>query len=224
MTNPDFFETTIDGWKMRVRRPVQTSRCPVLLALHGFTGDEYSMDVFTSRLPENYWVLSLRAPFVAETGFSWVFKKGNSLPVYKDFSYATSEIVRRLETWVNKLGIVSSEIDVIGFSQGAALSLCLANDYPAIINKVAVLAGFLPETDASNPFMGRVSQKEFYVAHGTQDETIPILLARTFVNQLEEAGAIVTYCEEEVGHKLGASCFNGVRQFFSSSLGQGKQP
>jgi hypothetical protein len=32
---------------------------------------------------------------------------------------------------------------------------------------------------------------------------------------LERAGAQVTYCEEDVGHKLSAPCFNALKSFFT---------
>jgi hypothetical protein len=31
---------------------------------------------------------------------------------------------------------------------------------------------------------------------------------------LEKAGATVTYCEEDVGHKLSAGCFRGLESYF----------
>jgi len=43
------------------------------------------------------------------------------------------------------------------------------------------------------------------VAHGTQDQLVPIDRARTSIELLEQAGAQVTYCEDEVGHKLSAN-------------------
>jgi predicted esterase len=44
---------------------------------------------------------------------------------------------------------------------------------------------------------------------------VPIALGRRAVEILELAGASVTYCEDEVGHKLSASCFRGLEAFFS---------
>jgi predicted esterase len=53
------------------------------------------------------------------------------------------------------------------------------------------------------------------MAHGTQDALVPVARARQARQILLEAGAQVTYCEDDVGHKLSASCFRGLETFFA---------
>jgi predicted esterase len=53
-----------------------------------------------------------------------------------------------------------------------------------------------------------------FVAHGTRDELVPIERGRHTVQTLEQAGAQVTYCEDDVGHKLSAACFRALEAFF----------
>ena len=76
------------------------------------------------------------------------------------------------------------------------------------------LAGFIPsgleELVPKRPLEG----KEFFVAHGTKDETVTIDRARHSVVLLEQAGARVTYCEDEVGHKVSAHCVIALKNFF----------
>ena len=55
-----------------------------------------------------------------------------------------------------------------------------------------------------------------YITHGSLDELVPVKKARTAVEVLSRAGAKVSYCEESVGHKLSAACFNGMESFFNS--------
>jgi phospholipase/carboxylesterase len=57
--------------------------------------------------------------------------------------------------------------------------------------------------------------KPFFVAHGTRDETVNVERARASIAILEQAGAIVTYCEDEVGHKVSANCLRALREFFT---------
>jgi len=56
--------------------------------------------------------------------------------------------------------------------------------------------------------------KDFFVAHGVKDETVTIDRARHSVALLEQAGARVTYCEDEVGHKVSANCVVALKNFF----------
>jgi phospholipase/carboxylesterase len=56
--------------------------------------------------------------------------------------------------------------------------------------------------------------KPFFVAHGTQDNMVPVERARASIELLERAGAQVTFCESEVGHKVSADCLRGLEAFF----------
>jgi predicted esterase len=57
--------------------------------------------------------------------------------------------------------------------------------------------------------------KSFFVAHGSLDEMVNIAYARQSVQLLEAAGAQVTFCEDEVGHKVSAGCLRGLQAFFA---------
>jgi phospholipase/carboxylesterase len=102
---------------------------------------------------------------------------------------------------------------MVGFSQGAAFSYAFALDNPQRVDRLASLAGFLPsEADHLAP----LSSIPIFVAHGTEDETVPVCMARSARSSLEAAGVKVTYCESETGHKLGANCAKQLRKFFES--------
>ncbi|HEY9527377.1 MAG TPA: hypothetical protein VIR02_09860, partial [Anaerolineales bacterium] len=73
--------------------------------------------------------------------------------------------------------------------------------------------GGLEELVTQRPLEG----KPFFIAHGTKDETISIQRARESMEILERAGAQVTYCEDEVGHKVSASCLRGLKDFFADT-------
>ena len=102
----------------------------------------------------------------------------------------------------------------MGFSQGAALAYTMAMMYPERIASLAGLSGFLP--DGATTWLGpnRLKGLPVFIAHGTEDELVPIERARLSVELLEKAGATVTYCEDNVGHKLSAKCFRGLEAFY----------
>ncbi len=112
--------------------------------------------------------------------------------------------------------VALSHVSLVGFSQGTALSYTFALMYPERVTSVAGLSGFLPEGAidlvSSRPLLG----KRIFIAHGTRDELVSVERARLAVELLKQAGAQVTYCEDDVGHKLSMSCFHGLQAFFSS--------
>ena len=220
MTTLDYSQQVIDGWTLRLR-PSAGAPAAVLLALHGLTGDERSLDIFTARVPPEYYVIAPRGPIPAEPGFSWIERTDSSpLPGAAEFSQAVAEVERRLPTWFSGLSLSSAlPIHLMGFSQGAALSLRLIFSAPRRYRSAAILAGFFPEGDTLDETVPDLSGMDFFIAHGTQDDTIPVEAARQMAARLEQTGAAVTYCEDAVGHKLGPSCFRWLSEFFSAPLG-----
>ena len=59
--------------------------------------------------------------------------------------------------------------------------------------------------------------KPFFVAHGTQDKLVPVERARASIELLEQAGAQVTFCEAEVGHKVSLECLHGLEAFWKNA-------
>lgn len=207
---------TYNGWTLRVRHAThQPSR--FLLMLHGWTGDENSMWIFARKFPEDYWITAPRALHAAEEGgYSWrVTRPGlRVLPTLFDLKPAADALVRLVNNLSNSWGVDASRFDVVGFSQGAALANVITLLYPERIRRVAVLAGFMP-VDTDKLLAGRVLDgKPFFVAHGTQDELITVEHARECIRLLEQAGALVTYCEAEVGHKVSRNCMQALESFF----------
>src|SRR5262249_13168837 len=88
---------------------------------------------------------------------------------------------------------------------------------PGRIGKVGILAGFVPKgldgLASGRPLEG----KSFFVAHGTKDEMVPIDRARASIELLEHSGAKVTYCEDEVGHKVSVTCLRSLKNFFAEA-------
>ncbi len=109
----------------------------------------------------------------------------------------------------------ASQFDAMGFSQGAALVTAMALLHPERIGRLGVLAGFVPSGAESLAGQRPLIGKNIFVAHGTLDERVNVEYARRSVKVLQEAGASVTYCEDEVGHKLSANCLRALHSFFT---------
>jgi phospholipase/carboxylesterase len=86
--------------------------------------------------------------------------------------------------------------------------------FPTEIQALASLSGFMPVGGRRLVFPGLLSEKRVFIAHGARDELVSVSNAREAAEILDLAGATVTYCEDDVGHKLSASCFRGLEAFF----------
>lgn len=210
-------QMTYNGWTMRVRHATQFP-ARFLLLLHGWTGDENSMWLFARNLPENLWIAAPRAPHKAqEGGYSWrpLLPGAWGLPSLSDLKPAAEALLRLVDEVSASVGVDAAQFDVAGFSQGGALTNTLALLYPQRIRRAAVLAGFTPG-GVDDLLARRVLQgKPFFVAHGAQDNLVPLERARQSVALLKQAGAQVTFCQADVGHKVSADCLRGLESFFA---------
>jgi phospholipase/carboxylesterase len=135
-------------------------------------------------------------------------------PTLDQLRVGAEGLIRLVDAYAGSAGINAKTFDVVGFSQGGAMSNVLTFLYPQRVRKTAILAGFVPggleELVRERPLEG----KPYFVAHGTKDEMVRIDRARESISILEEAGAQVTYCEDNVGHKVSANCLRALNEFF----------
>lgn len=212
-------QMTYNGWIMRVRHASQKP-ARFLLLLHGWTGDENSMWIFTRRFPEDMWIVAPRAPHAAkEGGYSWrtLHPGTRGLPTLSDLKPAADSLIRMVDDISVSIGVDATQFDVAGFSQGGALTNVLALLYPQRIHKAAVLAGFMPDGVDDLLAQRVLVGKQIFVSHGAKDDLVPLELAQQSIVLLEKAGAQVTFCEAEVGHKVSADCLRGLESFWGKA-------
>lgn len=190
---------------------------PLVILLHGLSGDEDVMWGLEPVIPRRAYSIAPRAPFAfAGGGFSWVDPaEGPDTPLR---AYAGS--VQRLADLVTaaRQRAGNRSLVIMGFSQGAALALASVALGQLAPSAIVSMAGLLPPGDLS-AWPG----VPVFWGHGLRDELVPIERARRDVARLEHAGATVTYCETDVGHKLGAECLKGLRGWLAL-LGLDERP
>lgn len=207
---------SLDNWTLRAHIPdTPNGPPPVTLLLHGWLGDENVTWVFASRLPKHHLLVAPRGIYEPEPGrYGWV-PHLEGFPSLASFQPAIASLQDLLQKIRMKFEHNPGPINLVGFSQGAALAHAFAVTHPGRVAAIAGLAGFVPSGMelhlAQRPFTG----KRIFIAHGTEDETVPVEKARQGVAILEQLGATVTYCEDQGGHKLSANCFRALGEFFA---------
>jgi phospholipase/carboxylesterase len=227
---PDLNNTsllTFNGWTLRVRESTarfdnaQREPSPrLLLLIHGLTGDENSMWVFARDLPSHYWMMAPRAPHASQMeqgGYTWRLTQFDNMnDVSLDLHRSAAEgLIHLVDEYAASAGLDATTFDMMGFSQGAAMCNVLAFLYSQRIRKVGILAGFVPAELKNLVSQRPLEGKSYFVAHGTKDESVTIDRARASIEILEQAGAQVTYCEDEVGHKVSVTCLRALKEFFA---------
>jgi len=190
---------------------------PAVVMVHGWQGDEKVMGIFERTVPPGVAILTPRAPLeVAAGSYGWfIFEKGETS--FQDGVEALATFVRGLP---GAYPIDPRRVLLMGFSQGTGMSYGLLTDAPDLVVGVAGLAGFLPDPLWPRLTPGRLAGKRVFMAHGTEDETVPVLMARSARKALAGAGAEVEYHEyEDVGHKLNAQGVRDLTHWLAAQFG-----
>ena len=209
----------LGDWQLKVRPPLQGDGDQVVLLNHGWTGDERAMWIFANAMPKDAWLLAARAPFKSAHedlgGYSWVDSRADAWSSYNEFGPARQSYLDMLDQLAARLKIDIGKYSLVGFSQGAAFNMSLALDVPEQVERMACLAGFAPEGSREQASVQPLQGKPVFIAHGSQDQIVPLSMALQAKEILELAGAQVEYCEGNVGHKLGANCLSALKNFFA---------
>ena len=213
--DPDLIE--IKGWPFRVKQAEKPEGpVRVLLLLHGFLGNENVMWIFTKSIPKTFDILAPRAPIkLGPDQYSWHPIEPQWPGLNQTYHPLAVELLDRADQWVSDNNLAVEQYDLMGFSQGAVMAYGLSFLFPERIRKVAALAGFIPQSWLPELNNISLTKQSYFIAHGTQDVTVPFEKAQRAAGLLKEKGADVTFCEADTGHKFGANCFNGLHAFFS---------
>ena len=192
---------------------VKHDKNPLLLLLHGYGSNEEDLFSFASELPNDSYVISVRAPYDLQPyGHAWYAihfdADENKFSDNVQAKQSVELIAGFIDEIVKQYPIDAKNVTLIGFSQGAILSYATALTYPEKVAKVVALSGYfnqeiMPEVIDTKA----ISHLKFFVSHGSVDQVIPIDWARKAKPALENLGLEVEYQEYPVGHGVAPQNF-----------------
>lgn len=197
-----------------VREPkIKLDKNPLLLLLHGYGSNEEDLFSFASELPEEYYVISARAPYDLMYGsYAWyAINFDADEKKFSDLDQARSSrdaIAVFIDELIANYPIDASNITLIGFSQGSILSYAVATSYPEKIQRVVAMSGYFNDEIAKDNFESNdFSNLKIFASHGSSDQVIPIDWARKSKPILDTLGIENVYKEYPVGHGVAPQNF-----------------
>lgn len=190
-----------------IREPkVKQEKNPLILLLHGYGSNEEDLFSFAGQLPEEYYIISVRAPHhIPPYGNAWyAINFDSDMNKFSDDNQAIESrelIVKFIDELIDQYPIDAQKITLLGFSQGAILSYSIALTYPEKIDRVVALSGYLNMDIIDKGFnTNDVSKLRFFISHGVVDQVIPVDWARKAPEVLKDLKLDVEYHEYPVGH------------------------
>ncbi|MBT3208112.1 MAG: alpha/beta fold hydrolase [Bacteroidetes bacterium] len=197
---------------------------PLLLLLHGFGSNERNFSKVFSDIDSNFTIVSMQAPIELSKGkFAWyelIFKDG----VVHDYDkqqaaeslYALKNFV---QDYIEKNNCNPDKVYILGFSQGAMMSLEFMILFPEIINGIVALSGKLGE-DLSEKISTseKYSHLSAFVGHGKNDKIVLIEDAREVHKSLKKLGIKTEYKEYDADHAITPNELVEIRNWLQQEL------
>lgn len=206
----------------RIRRPLKKSDTdPVLFLLHGYGSHEEDLFSFANYLPDEYLVISLRAPLsLSFGGYAWYSIHFNDeQDKWSDDAEAKKAqdiILYNIDYHLSQFKLNKQKVSLLGFSQGAILSWAVGLSHPERIDKIIALSGYVNENIFSYAKEG-LDQLRIFSSHGIQDPTLPVEWARDGVALLKEKTLEVDYKEYPAGHGINQDNFTDLLSWLKAN-------
>lgn len=199
----------------RIRRPLSSTKRPkIMFLLHGYGSHEEDLFSFAPYLPEDYLVVSLRAPLaLGFGGFAWYsirFDENQDKWTDEDEAKAAQDLILyNINHHLKQFSLDQQKVTLLGFSQGAILSWAVGLSHPDKVEQIIALSGYL-NNDIFKMAEGDLDKLRCFSSHGTQDPTIPIQWAQKGIEELKKYNIDLTYKEYPAGHGIAPENFSDL--------------
>ncbi|WP_396168872.1 alpha/beta hydrolase [Flavobacterium sp.] len=197
-----------------IREPkIKLDKNPLLLLLHGYGSNEEDLFSFASELPEEYYVVSVRAPYELGYGsYAWYAinfdADENKFSDVPQAQQSRDLIANFIDELIANNPIDATNVTLIGFSQGTILSYAISLSYPEKIQRVVAMSGYLNTEMAIPNFENKdFSRLKIFASHGTVDQVVPVDWARKAAPALTKLRIEVVYKEYPIGHGVAPQNF-----------------
>lgn len=203
-----------------------------IIWLHGLGADGYDFEPIAQRLLQLNAFARVRfilphapeMPVTRNNGYimpAWYDVYG-SIPITKEDEAG----ITASQTYINTLikneinqGIPSNRVVLAGFSQGGAIALYTALHYPDKLAAVIALSTYLPLQAQFKSDANRASlAMPIFMAHGLFDDIIPLDLAKSAFDTLQNRRHLVTWHDYPMAHQLCEQEIIDITQFLQQVL------
>jgi phospholipase/carboxylesterase len=204
---------------------IKTAKTPVLIIMHGYGSDENDFLDLAKKVDGRFMTFCLRAPNSMQgSGYCWYeiqfLANGDFKYSYDQVKQSRSKILSFISNACKVYQLDSTQVFLMGFSQGAIMSYELALFAPNKIKAALPLSGrLLTESKAHKNNPQDITKLNFFIAHGTSDERIKILESEKAVTYLQEKKIkSIIFKKYNMGHTLSNEEVDNIKEFLSGAI------
>lgn len=204
------------------RRTV-AGKAPLLLMLHGLGSHEGDLIGLAPYVDPRFFIVSARGPVRFPPGYAWfrtAFTEEGPIIDADEAERSRRALLEFIDAVVARHDLDPQRLYLLGFSQGAIMSLSLVLTAPETLAGVAAMSGrVLPEVLPHAVAPERLTGLPVLVVHGEFDPLLPVEQFGRFTRDALAAWPVaLTYREYPMGHQVSEQSLADVTRWLTERL------
>lgn len=175
---------------------------PAIYVMHGMGSNEADILSLVEELKNDFILIGIRGSIIQGSGYAYFSIKGYGNPDRESFD----NVIKNLKEFIYKAA-ETYPIDVnkqylLGFSQGAILSMSLALVLGNNIRGIAALSGYIPRFVKEEYKIKPVEDVAIFISHGEFDPIFPMDIAEENYKFFKERSKNVSFRLYPAGHEV----------------------
>ncbi|WP_424767882.1 alpha/beta hydrolase [Paenibacillus sp. sgz302251] len=166
---------------------------PVIFTLHGKGSNERNMFGLVAPLAEEFIIIGVRGNLPLGAGYQYYDLKSLGNPIREMFDEAVTKLEAFILYATDKYPIDPDKRYLLGFSQGAILSMTLALTMGEKLKGVVALNGYIPEFVKTEYSLRSMKEVSVFVSHGEYDAVFPVRIGHETAAYLKDHTEHVTF-------------------------------
>jgi phospholipase/carboxylesterase len=191
---------------------------PALFVMHGIGSNEQNMLSLVEGLEEQFFIFSIRGHLVHPPGFAYFTIQGYGKPHRDIFDQAINKLTIFIDYATEQYPLDLRKLYLMGFSQGAILSMTLGLTLGDRIKGIIALSGYIPEFVKEEYNIKSLHQMSLFISHGEIDQVLPYEWGVANNEYFKELGATVTFKSYQVGHTVSMQNLQDYLNWIQDSL------
>ena len=206
-----------------IRASEAREKSPSVFFLHGFGSNMMDLYGLVGIFPRDWTCISLQASIPVQTnGWAWAeldFVNLPKLPKPEQMEDHQESVVLSVKEAIKQLNLDEKRVNLLGFSQGASLSIFSGLMNPQLYNTVTALCGFMPVKEVVQKIKNKdLSLMKLFMGNGVQDPVVALELADKTYDDLKKLGVLdPIYKKYDAEHTISNDCIRDFLHFLKTN-------
>ena len=188
-----------------LRRPkniVPGEKYPALFVMHGIGSNEHNMLALVNGLEDSFYIFSVRGHLTQGSGYAYFTIQGYGKPHREVFDEGINKLANFIDYASVNYPIDPEKLYLLGFSQGAIVSMTLAVTLGNKIKGIVALSGYIPQFVKEEYMINVGNHLSVFISHGEFDQVLPYEWGKENVDYFTELGVPTTFKTYGEGHTV----------------------